>query len=163
MNDYQEKSYLWTIQLEGKVQNLVTVLGAGEDWGVLRNEDNLLDFEKMKIIVPKSFLKKTRLGSECVTCKMENLLIHPEEIEQLQSCLPFSCRHNCQVTHMALPLNESDGGETMVAHAHIPRPSGFHPRAKRPEDTSLDSSSSSSSCNLGKIERCLKCMMPLRN
>ena len=120
-NEYRESGYDWTFTILRTGEIHSAHLGQGKnDWGALRNEDLALDYTKMDLQVPSGRKQRTRLVSECATCKETNMSIYPEERNQLMSFIPFSCRHNKEVSGLET-VGQGEPNE-VFSFSDIPRP-----------------------------------------
>ena len=127
-------------------------LAPGENWGVLRGEDVHLDFSRMRMkVVATGPQQRVRLVSECQVCTANNILIYPEEREQLQSFLPFSCPHQVPQAAIVEVVDSSIRPDQITWE--IPRPIQPREGAERnAEDQSVSASSIMSEVTEGRLE-----------
>ena len=118
---YRGGSYEWDMMWINTQESFRRYLMPGEDWGVLYGADLENDYDCLDPQVPQGALTRARLVSECGPCQQANMEIYPEEADQFQSFLPFSCVHNIQFTGFLLPpRTETEREDERLT---VPRPS----------------------------------------
>ena len=96
------------IKDEGEI--IMSFLVPGDEWGVLRDSDHLLNVQKMSMMVPSSKQLGYVMSSLCDTCSDGTILVFNNEIEHLRSKLPFTCQHNEFVTSVELGAGKDSPG-----------------------------------------------------
>ena len=151
--EYKDTGYEWKFEILQSGVIGVAFLGTGKpNWGVLRNEDLALDYDRMSPQVPSGRKQRARLISECVICKETNMRIYPEERNQLMSFLPYTCHHMKEVSGVeAVPQGEPNEVFTI---SDIPRPK--QPRKDSVIITHTLSSGSSSPYTIDLVDQKMK-------
>ena len=146
--EYQNGSYMWTYQLLDSGDACSSFLSPGESWGVLRDGEELLDFEHLEPRIPGGSMARYRLQSACSGCNEKGVEASSEEAEFLESRLPFPCAHHQQITAISVIGVPSEAAN--VTLVKVPRP-----QQKIPSAPLSVSSSVGSTVTWEKLERYL--------
>ena len=81
-NQYRDSSYLWSMD-NGDSEIIRRYLAPGEEWGVLRWINLLLDLGELSTKVPSSKQQVHILGASCDICNNSTVKLFTEEVQYL--------------------------------------------------------------------------------
>ena len=98
--EYQICSYIWTYNFQDS--GMLFLPFTQGDLGALCGSDQDLDFKRLDQIIMTGPANRYRLQSTCSACNQKGLEAFQDEAEFLESCLPFPCAHQLQVTTISV-------------------------------------------------------------
>ena len=146
--EYKNGSYMWTYHFQDSGDACSSFLSPGESWGVLRGDDQSLDFTRLDPRIMTGPASRYRLQSTCSACNQKGLEAVPEEAEFLESRLPFPCAHQQQITAISVIGEPSEAAA--ISLVGVPRPKQ-HPLQQPPAPLSM-TSTTCSTVTLEKLE-----------
>ena len=104
---YRDSSYPWSMA-KSDGEGIMTYLVPGEEWGVLRGIDHLLDLRELSMKMPSSKQQVHVLGLSCSFCNDGTVKLFEEEVQYLVDKLPFACQQEGLVS-LIQPSSAEEG------------------------------------------------------
>ena len=146
LKEYVSIGYKWKFNLLENGEKREMLLASKGQWGLVAGEDLELDFTRLEpqlSIHPRR--ARYRLMSECEVCQKTNMSIYPEERSQLQSFIPFTCKHQKEISGLEAERGNTEEQAQIFTVTEIPRPKGWprNQESMRPVRSVGESTSSS--------------------